>query len=199
MLMSPRVILLTIAFLLLTGCAGMRAPTAPALGWQQRSAQLMALQSWTVDGAISIQHDEKAQTASLNWQQQHDHYHVSLFGPLGLGRVEIDGAPGTITLTLPNKPVMTAASPEQLLEQELGWQLPMTHLQVWACGLAVAGIPAKTTFDTAGRLVRLEQEGWQIDYISYTRVGGLELPYKMQLTLDDLKVKLVLRQWIVNS
>lgn len=195
--MQIRILLLVIAFSLLTGCASLGTSTAPTQNWQQRSAQLAALQSWTVNGAISIQEEEKAQSASLTWQQQRDHYHVSLFGPLGFGRVEIDGMPGNITLTASNKPAMTAASPEELMEQQLGWQLPMTHLQLWARGLPVPGVPAKTTFDRQGRLVRLEQEGWEIDYLSYTQVGELELPYKMQLTLDNLKVKLVLRQWAI--
>jgi outer membrane lipoprotein LolB len=83
-----------------------------------------------------------------------------------------------------------------LLAQVTGWQLPVTGLRYWIRGLPepVAG-QAQETRDEAGRLNRLEQSGWTIEYQKYQLVGDILLPAKLQLIHADISVRIVIDQW----
>ena len=187
--------ILAVFFLFLAACAITPKPAEVVLGKQQRIAVLTGLTDWQTNGVVSVTYQKKTEIVSLNWQQSGNNYHLSLFGPLGLGQVEINGMPDKVTLRQGNRPILTAASAEQLLADNFGWSLPIRYLQAWARGIAVKGLPARASFDGAGRLQYLEQAGWQIDYISYRPLGQLALPYQIQLSYRGLIVKLVLRQW----
>ncbi len=194
--------LAVVLFIFLSGCASVEqtatAPVGHPMSWQARSAELKRIQAWTVAGSVSIQHAEKTDMASLQWDQQNANYRFALFGPLGFGQVEIKGQPGRITFTQSNKPPLLAATPELLMQRELGWQIPIAYLYDWARGLPAPGIPAKTTFDAYNHLVKLEQAQWIVEYPAYMSVGDVDLPRKMQLTGKNLKIKLVARQWRVG-
>jgi outer membrane lipoprotein LolB len=81
------------------------------------------------------------------------------------------------------------------MQRELGWQIPVVHLYDWARGLPAPRIPAQMTFDAYHHLTHLSQEGWEIDYAAYVSVGSVDLPQKMQLTRQDLKIKLAVKDW----
>jgi outer membrane lipoprotein LolB len=187
--------------ILLSGCTTLSPKTAPVgqpMTWEARSAALDQIQSWTVRGSVSLQHAQRTDLASLQWAQNSRRYQFALFGPLGFGRVEITGQPNSIRLVQSNKPPVVATSPEALMQQELGWQIPVVPLYYWARGLPAPGMSAKTQFDAYHHLIRLEQEGWEILYTEYSPVvGTLDLPKKMQLTRRNLKIKLALKDWIV--
>jgi outer membrane lipoprotein LolB len=55
--------------------------------------------------------------------------------------------------------------------------------------------PSELAGDEQGRLTRLEQGGWVIDYPAYGQVAALELPTRIQAQRDQIKVKLVIEQW----
>jgi len=187
--------------ILLSGCTTLQPTTGPVghpMTWKARSAELKRIQAWTMHGSVSIQHAQKTDLASLQWDQQNDRYQFALFGPLGFGRVEIKGQPGRITLTQSNKQAISAATPELLMQRQLGWQIPVVHLYYWARGLPAPGISAKTTFDAYHHLIKLKQENWEIEYLEYMPLGPVDLPRKMQLTSEKLKIKLVAREWAVQ-
>ena len=51
------------------------------------------------------------------------------------------------------------------------------------------------TFDAAGRLAALDQQGWQIRYEDYVLRGGLWLPRKLSLANERGRLRLVLDDW----
>lgn len=204
MFKSILTLLTLILVIFLSGCTALSpAPsstTGSTLSWKARSAALTRIQSWDVRGAVSIQHEDKTDLASLDWHQKHNNYYqFILFGPLGFGQVEIKGEPGTVTLQQSNKPLVSAKTPELLMQNQLGWHMPVSHLYYWARGLPAPGVPAKKTFDAAQRLVKLQQQGWEIEYLAYQPVNQIDLPQKMQLSTDQLKIRLVIKQWENNS
>lgn len=195
-------ILIFTLLIFLSGCTTFQtspSSTAHVMSWKARTAELNRIQSWTAKGSVSIQKADKADIASLQWQQQMARYHLALFGPLGFGRVEIAGEPGVITLTQSDKAPVSAATPELLMQNQLGWYMPLSNLYSWMRGLPAPGIPAQKTFDADNRLAKLEQQGWTIEYLEYMSVDSVDLPRKVQLTTGDLKIKLVLRQWAIQD
>ncbi len=128
------------------------------------------------------------------WQQQKRDYQVSLFGPFGVGRTTLNGTPTALTLLAAGKEYK-AQTPERLMQQVLGWQLPVTNLYFWVRGLPAPNSPASTTFDAYHHLIELKQQGWQIQYERYTAIQGIDLPSKLRLKSGQLQVKLVISSW----
>jgi outer membrane lipoprotein LolB len=183
--------------LILTGCATLPASQSALnqhMSWPARQAQLKQLTSWHIAGATAIQTPQQALSASMTWQQQQQHYQIALFGPLGAGRVSLSGGPGNVTL-LANGKQYTAQSPEIIMQEVLGWQLPVNNLFYWVRGLPAPHLPSTPRFDAFHHLTQLRQQGWKIDYLRYTTVNNVDLPSLIKLQHADLIVKMVISHW----
>ena len=62
-------------------------------------------------------------------------------------------------------------------------------------GLPNPNVPSELKGDPEGRLTQLQQDGWVIEYPSYSQVANLELPRKIKARQDDLKVQVIADQW----
>ncbi len=97
-----------------------------------------------------------------------------------------------------------------MLYQRLGWEVPFNELVYWARGLPNPGAVNLET-DHLGRLTRLQQGIWAVEYLDYRDIEGLQLPSKLNITAlpgklevyndkneylgDDLRVKVILKRW----
>lgn len=194
-------IIWTLLFItLLSGCASVsQHPTAPntQIAWQDRESALKQLQVWQVNGKIGIITAQNSGSATINWQENHGHYLIALSGPFGAGALKLTGQPGNVTLETANGQKMTANTPEQLLANAWGWQLPVSYLAYWVRGLPAPDVAADKQFDTAGRLKVLTQQGWQVTYLDYSQVGSLDLPAKIAISSPALKTKIIIYHWTV--
>lgn len=169
--------------------------------WQQRQQALTALQSWSLNGRIAVLTAQQGWHAGVRWMEQDGEYHIHLDAPLGQGAAEIIGNRAGVVLRTSDGE-FSAASAEDLLEQRLGWRLPVSGLRYWVRGLPDMRAPvASHTLDAAGRLTRLQQSGWDIEFKRYAPVGPLELPDKIFLTNNStgtdatLEIRLVIERW----
>jgi outer membrane lipoprotein LolB len=186
-----------IFFLFLTSCATLPPPSSEPLklSWEERKQALQKIDTWKLRGAIAIHTPGESGSASLNWQQKAQTYTISLFGPLGTNAVQINGQPGLVTLRNSQGQEFQATSPEQLLYNQLGWRLPVSHLYYWTRGLPVPSLPAQKAFDPYNRLSRLTQANWQVWFKQYGVFNQQELPTKIVLTHPQLNIKLIIYQW----
>ncbi|QLH41724.1 MAG: outer membrane lipoprotein LolB [Coxiellaceae bacterium] len=191
-------ILLTI---ILSGCATVSLPAPMAapttISKEQREAALYSLENWSLTSALSLRQPQKALLASLVWQQQGQHYTQVISGPFNVGSVRIEGMPGQVTLWRSAKLKYTASSPEELMQKQLGWQLPVSNMYYWVRGVAIPNVPATREYDNQGHLIGLNQAGWQIMYSDYKTIGNVDLPGKIELRSGQLQVKLVIKRWRV--
>ncbi len=88
-----------------------------------------------------------------------------------------------------------ADSPEALVEAQLGWQLPVSHLLWWVRGLPAPDSRSRLSLDSDSRLARLEQDGWQVNYLAYAEHNGFTLPERIRLEGHDLQITLVVKDW----
>ena len=116
-------------------------------------------------------------------------------GPLGRGAARLTGRPGQVSLEVANQGRYEAPSPEALLEEQLGWKLPVSHLTWWVRGLPAPDSKSRLTLDADSRLSNLEQDDWQIEYLSYAQQNGYWLPERIKLHGSNLDVTLVIKQW----
>src|SRR5687767_7278025 len=112
-------------------------PKNQSVTWDNRVGVLSNIQKWNLKGLISIRSSAKNNSWSANWQWQQARktYTISLFGPMGSGSVILNGTPGQVTLDTSDGKQFTAPSAEDLLAQQLGWRLPVSHLYYWVRGL----------------------------------------------------------------
>jgi outer membrane lipoprotein LolB len=165
------------------------------LTWAQRQAALNTVKDWHISGAMAYRTPHGGQSASLTWQQTEQQYQINLFGPLGVGRVNLVGILGkNVVLTREGKQ-FEARTPEALMQQQLGWHLPISNLHYWVRGIPAPGITKNIEFDDFHHIATLLQQGWVIHYERYTAVNGIDLPSKFTLQHDNLSVKVVISKW----
>jgi outer membrane lipoprotein LolB len=185
---------------LLAGCAGITSHEAvqgkgDASKWRVNKEQLTSLDGWQINGKVGIRAPKDSGSGTLFWLQRQDYYDIRLSGPLGRGAARLTGRPGAVSLEVANQGRYEAADPETLLKDQLGWKLPVSHLVWWVRGLPAPDSKSSLTLDSDSRLSNLEQDGWQIEYLSYTQQNGYWLPERMKLHGQDLDVTLVIKDW----
>jgi outer membrane lipoprotein LolB len=173
--------------LLLSSCA--QLPPLPKMSASQ-------LVSWHVNGRIAISTHTDSWTANVFWQQQGPVYEIRLNMPLGQGVMSLRGDDKGVVMRTANNKTFTARDPDVLVAQVLKLYIPVTALHSWIRGIPVSQpSPQWYTFDEAGRLHRLRQNGWEIVYKRYIKVQGFDLPNKIFLENDRFQIKIVIYKW----
>ncbi len=164
--------------------------------WEQYRAELSRQQHWAIVAKLGIRQDQDIRSANLNWNQQQDRYQIFMTGPLGQGAINIRGSGQGVTLQISGEGSYMASSPEDLLQQRLGWSLPLSNLHYWVIGIPSPDSPHRKTLDEHNRLKELEQDSWRIQYRSYQQVESTDLPRKLILSQGDfLRVTLIIKEW----
>jgi outer membrane lipoprotein LolB len=168
-----------------------------AKAWTARQAVLLNLTQWNAAGRIGVVNGPDGWHAGFQWAQQDAGYRIDLIGPLGQGRVRVEGDEQTVRIQTADGQTQTAPNPDALLEQAVGARLPVNGLRYWIRGLPEPGAAPTLQVDADGRLIRLEQNGWTIEYPAYVYAAplSLELPERIVARRQDLSVKLIIEDW----
>lgn len=184
----------------LAGCATPGTTTSPQSTersdgqWQEQLEEVKGFTSWNLIGKVGLRTPQDSTSANLDWRQTPWQYRLLVTGPIGAGRSTLEGREGRVSLTN-SEGRFEADSPEELMEQQLGWSLPVSNLTDWVRGLPAEGQPHESTEDSLGFPDTLSQDGWEIDYRSWHNVDGVWLPNRLVMTYDDLRATLVVNQW----
>jgi len=186
---------------MLAGCAPLwqsKQVQDPEQLWQQRLSQQAKLDAWAFKGRTAIIQGREGWNAGIQWQEQGQQFHIKLSGPFSQGGVELDGNAETVTLTLDDGEQLSAPTPEQLLAEAMGWLLPVSALRDWVRGLPYAEFPVDSKeLDAQGRLAKLEQAGWQIEFLRYMPFQGSSMPEKVFMKHPDMSVRLIVSDWSI--
>lgn len=191
---------LLISIALLAACSNLHQRETLELGgdtqaWQVHRQSVEPLQAWLINGKLGVRAPQESGSGTLYWEQEGERYDIRLSGPLGRGATQLQGDNRGIVLDIAGQPTLYADSAEELLEQQIGWRLPVEHLLWWVRGLPAPDSPSRLQLDTESRLARLNQSGWTIEYSRYQAVGDLQLPQRMQLSGHDVLLTLVVTNW----
>lgn len=186
--------------LALTACGNLHKRETLELGgdaaaWKAHRQAVEPIVSWTLQGKLGMRSPQQSGSGTLLWLQWQDNYDIRLSGPLGRGATRITGSPAGIVLEMAGQEPLHAATAEDLLEQQIGWRLPVEHLLWWVRGLPAPNSPSRLQLDIESRLARLQQSGWTIEYSRYQDVDGVQLPQRMQLAGQDILLTLIITQW----
>lgn len=165
-------ILIATSTLVLTGCQRYTQPQAPSVSKTPEAAN-----NFSVQGKIGVKTPGQSGSAFFTWVQQQDEFDIELSGILGVGKTQISGTPGQVTLNSAKTGLIQAATPEELLERATGWQAPITHLVDWVQAKP-ATTQAKISKDRQNRPIQFVEDGWTVD-LSYN--DQAQLPNKLIL------------------
>ena len=178
-----------LSVVLLGGCALLSTPPASI---SASSAQL-ASAPFALNGRVSINHQGKRHSAGLRWMHREKSDEILLLTPLGQTAARIYRDDLNATLDSDGKRHQ-ADDVETLMQQVLGWHLPLSGLHQWVLGLPAANSSAQIERNENGRISLLTQDGWEVRYLRYADT----LPSRLQLTREDLQVQLLIDEWDWN-
>ena len=188
---------LQLLILLVSACAGPRSLELPELAdWESRQSILSGVDEWEFAGRIGVSAGDEGFNGQLWWRQDGVVFRARISGPLGVGTVFLNGDRRELTVTGRDGVVTELHDAEIELRQMYGWTIPVTSLRFWALGIPDPASPAVTEFGNDGQLSKLSQENWQVDITQYREGGGQLLPRRLSAVNDDVKVRLVIDNWV---
>lgn len=178
--------------LLLTACSTF---TPTQLPWAQRQAQLNHITQWHSSGVVGIRTPTEAWSATFNWEQHPERFHLQLFAPLGAGNLILSGNAQQTELINSKGEHYQASTVEALLAERTGWYLPVSLLRYWILGKPAPKLSSQLAFDQYHRLSVLHQAGWTVNYQHYQIVNNIELPTALELSNQYFKIRLIIKHW----
>lgn len=175
-----------------------------------------AFTSFACNGRFSVRYQEARgmhqQTRNVYgrfaWRDDGKVATLRLLSPLGQTLAVVQLSTLGAVLELPNRPTLIADNADELMRRALGFSLPVSGLRHWLRAPegwepdSKDGAFKKAINKTLAQIRRspqterpqqIRQEGWTVDYLSYTETPVVRVQ-RMNLTRDDasLEVKLVL-------
>lgn len=194
-----------LAMLLLSACQALKTGEdiggegSPQL-WQQHRQAVSQLEAWEINGKLAMRSQQQSGSGVLFWLQRQDYFDIRVTGPLGQGATRLTGRNGQpIRLTTPHRELQ-ADSAEQMMQEQLGWSLPVGNLYWWVRGLPAPDSKYRLSLDSNSLAHRLEQDGWQLEFVRYQSAGDIpSLPERIQLQGPHLQLTLLVKQWQIRS
>lgn len=180
--------------------------TSPVIPDEAKTMSRQYMRQADIGGRLSITYamdnEDKGIHGSFQWTQLHDKTTVNLLSPLGqtVARIVMD-AQGA-TLLRADTPDKTAANADDLVEDVLGWPLPIGGLNQWLQGFGIDQSGQRFNVrpsDNAQTI--MTQDGWKLRYVSWqASTGNQYVPRRIDLTrhtrhAGDVDIRIVIDNW----
>ena len=186
------------AALALAGCASTPQPGAT-------TASSGVLQTGTMHayhGRFAVQYSDPLGNprnvyGNFDWQEHGGDVSLELRSPLGQTLAVVRSSPHEASLELPNRQPQFAEDVGELMQNTLGFELPLDGLRYWLQPTPAPSTPATTVRDPddATRIKQIRQDGWTIDYVSYADAPATGVKrVNLARSTPPLDIKLVLDQ-----
>lgn len=153
---------------------------------------------WRLRGRAAIRVPDESGTVSVDWRQNGEQYRLDMRGALGAGAMRLEGRPGRVVLRRGNGDRLVADNAQQLLSQTTGFDLPVERLVWWLRGQPVPELGGTVALDGQGRPAELEQDGWLVTYDQWQSAGRYQLPGRLSVKREDVRVRLAVTEWDVS-
>ena len=176
--------------------------TSEPAAWPEQQQQRQQIKVWEVRGRLGVQTQTTGGTVDLIWKQSGEDYSIRLIMPLGAGSYLIQGNGRFAVIRYPDGRNRKVNNIDNVFSSVIGVNLPVNAVRDW-----VRGLPAKRLsvdylqWNEHGLLDTINQSGWNVEMTNYTG-NGILLPHTIYLSRDDddeLDIRLVLRQWLIDN
>ena len=195
-----RVAIIGLVLIGLAGCSHLGDPeegAARAQLWLQSQQALAAHDQWDLHARAVVTRPGEVYNIGLQWRRAPDEWLILLEAPFGQGVIRIEtGTAGLYRLSLPDGRIFLNHSPEALLEDVIGWSIPVSGLDFWIRAMPRPGANYSKRIDRAGRTRDITQDDWSIEYLEYFPAAERpSLPRRLRLAHEDLQLRLAIDQW----
>jgi outer membrane lipoprotein LolB len=187
--------LLRVCFVFLLGALVTACATSPLIEVKYAvnpRAAFYRLDFWEFEGRGAVKSSSDSGSFNILWRHQGKEDNLRLSGFLGQGAVAIKVSGEHIEIDRGNGHLETSERPQELLERQLGFYVPVAALRFWVLGLP----EAKKYFEVCSDGFR--QAGWDVQYSQWMKTAGYDMPHKIMVNNEELKLKLVIDQWVLS-
>lgn len=165
-----------------------------------RVQALRAQPDWSFQGRVAVSRGKEGGSGRIDWAQQGSAYQVQLSAPVTRQswRLLGDTARGNGRLEGLQGGTREGEDAGQLLQEATGWDIPVNQLPDWVRGLVLQAEGERgVQRDAEGRPRRLQQAGWDVQYLEWLPADGERpaLPRRIEAVRGDAKVRLVMDEW----
>ncbi|MFZ6641719.1 lipoprotein insertase outer membrane protein LolB [Undibacterium sp. TC4M20W] len=185
-----------------TGCASLNGPAqVPATASTATTASTRQYQQKIqISGKISIQYQQADKPQSLpggfEWEQDAQGIRITLLSQLDQIMARITQNAQGATLELNGKAPRTASDLDQLLQDTLGWSLPVAGLRDWLQGFVA--IDGKQLSAVKAEDQTLTTQGWKLRYVSWHEQPNFPKRIDLQRYTEqagDVSIRIVVNEW----
>ena len=199
---TPRLVVCLVC-LIIASCATVKEQitTEPA-AWVAEQQKRQQVNNWEIRGRLGVQTETTGGTLDIIWKNADEDYSIRLIAPLGSGSYLIQGNSDYAEIRFPDGKTDIVSSIDVVFTSILDVDLPASAVKDW-----IRGLPSKTltveqiSWNEQGLLNTIKQSGWNVEMSKYTG-DKILMPHVIYLSRDgddELDVRLVLRQWLIDN
>ncbi|MEJ7746772.1 MAG: lipoprotein insertase outer membrane protein LolB [Luteimonas sp.] len=174
-------------------------PAVAAARQAQREAELAPLVAWSLQGRVALSNGRDGGSGRIDWKQDGARYEVALSAPVTRQSWRLSGDANGAQLEGLEGGTRKGSDATSLLLEATRWEIPVTALASWARGIRADASHGTATirYGSDGRLARIEQGEWVIDYSDWRASGvpNIELPQRLNASRGDARVRLIVDRW----
>ncbi|PKG85771.1 outer membrane lipoprotein LolB [Colwellia sp. 75C3] len=170
---------------------------------QQRITTLQQLNQWKITGKIAFFEKKSRNSATLNWQvdEENKTQQLNLTTYLGINVLQLESHSNNHNIQVDGK-TYHGKNLETLIHSITGLTLPTQALTFWLKGIPYQESDnisyQKTTQLPQTLSSHYNNELWQVSYANYQQIDGYSLATKFSIRKDDLLIKIVVNEWLIN-
>ncbi|MEB0029896.1 lipoprotein insertase outer membrane protein LolB [Undibacterium sp. RTI2.1] len=159
-----------------------------------------------INGRISVQYqqNDKEQTlpGSFEWQQTATSTNITLLSPLGQVIATIQQTPTGASLQQVGKATRYASDLDSLLNDSLGWALPVSGLRDWLQGFSLDTQGKRIALKTDDNIL-LDADGWHLRYVTWNLDSTPLYPKRINLQRNsvqagEIAIRIAIEQWTLQ-
>ncbi len=186
--MKFRLLALSVLVSLLVSCA--ETPIISTIPFQiSERAYLYDKAVWSFSGRLALSDEKNSFSGSINWKHQDGYDQLEFAGPFGQGRTLVEITGDSVVIDYGDERLQYFGNVDAHVSKHLGMTIPVSALKYWVLGL----VDPVTEYIMVGN--GFLQSGWVVNYQIMQVVEEDELPRKIRVERNDVKLKLIINQW----
>ncbi len=185
-----------IIIIFLSGCVSTNIiPSLSNDELENNKESLSNIFNWKFHGRIAVKTKLDGYHGNIIWKQAGNSFQISLWGPLGIGMLSINGSSEDIEITNVNGQIIALKNVENELQHFIGSIIPISSLQYWLLGIPNPNFPSKIESRDNSMVIDFKQSGWVIEASDFKRNIEFLLPHKIFLSNIDTDVRVAVESW----
>ena len=158
--------------------------------------------TWEIRGRLGVQTETTGGTLDIIWKNADEDYSIRLIAPLGAGSYLVQGNSDYAEIRFPDGQTDIVSNIDVVFTSIFEIDLPASAVNDWIRGLPSKALTVEQiSWNEQGLLTKIKQSGWNVEMSKYTG-DEILMPHVIYLSRDgddELDVRLVLRQWLIDN